>query len=134
MTTWHAYGMAEGMPRLLDLWDRHNIKVTSHMVGHAVELQPDLAKDLVARGHEAAAHGYSWTCGRIYVAGPDGSCSAAITQDEHSESFTQFVQQSPRTPAVPQPASRQAAWCPSAICRSGGTVSRQASLASAQRG
>jgi hypothetical protein len=55
MTTWHAYGMTEGMPRLLDLWDRHNIKVTSHMVGHAVELQPDLAKDLVARGHEAPA-------------------------------------------------------------------------------
>ncbi|MFN3253413.1 polysaccharide deacetylase family protein [Roseibium album] len=59
--TWYQYGMAEGMPRLLDLWDRHDVKVTSHMVGHAVELQPDLAKDLVARGHEAAAHGYSWT-------------------------------------------------------------------------
>ncbi len=53
--------MNEGIPRLLDLWDRHDVKVTSHMVGQAVERRPDLAKDLVDRGHEAAAHGYNWT-------------------------------------------------------------------------
>lgn len=59
--TWYRYGMLEGVPRLLDLWDRHGIKVTSHMVGRAVELNPELAKEVVSRGHEAAGHGQTWT-------------------------------------------------------------------------
>lgn len=59
--TWYRYGMTEGIPRLLDLWDRHGIKVTSHMVGRAVELNPELAKEVVARGHEASGHGQTWT-------------------------------------------------------------------------
>ena len=53
--------MNEGIPRLLNLWDKHNIKVTSHMVGRAVELNPELAKEVVARGHEASGHGQTWT-------------------------------------------------------------------------
>ena len=59
--TWYQYGMNEGVPRLLNLWDKHNIKVTSHMVGRAVELNPELAKEVVARGHEASGHGQTWT-------------------------------------------------------------------------
>ena len=59
--TWYQYGMNEGIPRLLDLWDKHNIKVTSHMVGRAVELNPALAKEVVSRGHEASGHGQTWT-------------------------------------------------------------------------
>lgn len=58
--TWFQYGYREGIPRLLDLWDDFNIKVTSHMVGDAVVKNPDLAKEIVRRGHEAAAHGMSW--------------------------------------------------------------------------
>ena len=59
--TWYQYGMNEGIPRLLNLWDKHDIKVTSHMVGRAVALNPELAKEVVARGHEASAHGHTWT-------------------------------------------------------------------------
>lgn len=59
--TWFDYGMREGVPRLLDLWDRHGVKVTSHMTGQAVERSPELAKEIVQRGHEAAAHGQTWT-------------------------------------------------------------------------
>jgi peptidoglycan/xylan/chitin deacetylase (PgdA/CDA1 family) len=58
--TWYQYGMYEGIPRLLNLWDKHNIKVTSHMVGRAVELNPELAKEVVDRGHEASGHGQTW--------------------------------------------------------------------------
>jgi peptidoglycan/xylan/chitin deacetylase (PgdA/CDA1 family) len=58
--TWFEYGYLEGIPRLLDLWDKYGIKVTSHMVGKAVLANPDLAKEIVTRGHEAAAHGMSW--------------------------------------------------------------------------
>jgi peptidoglycan/xylan/chitin deacetylase (PgdA/CDA1 family) len=59
-TKWFEYGFKEGVPRLLDLWDSKKVKVTSHMVGKAVERNPQLAREIVQRGHEAAAHGYSW--------------------------------------------------------------------------
>jgi peptidoglycan/xylan/chitin deacetylase (PgdA/CDA1 family) len=59
--TWFEYGVREGIPRMLDLWDRHGVKVTSHMTGQAVERNPQLAREIVQRGHEAAAHGQTWT-------------------------------------------------------------------------
>jgi peptidoglycan/xylan/chitin deacetylase (PgdA/CDA1 family) len=46
---------------LLDMFDRRNIKVTSHMVGAAVEKHPMLAKEIVQRGHEPSGHGETWT-------------------------------------------------------------------------
>lgn len=59
--TWFAYGYREGIPRLLDLWDRHGVKVTSHMIGEAARRHPELAREIVARGHEASAHGPRWS-------------------------------------------------------------------------
>jgi len=59
--TWYEYGYKEGIPRMLDLWDEFGIKVTSHMVGEAVQKNPKLARTIVERGHEAAAHGMSWS-------------------------------------------------------------------------
>lgn len=59
--TWFAYGYREGIPRMLDLWDRHGVKVTSHMIGEAAKRHPELAKEIVARGHEAAGHGPRWS-------------------------------------------------------------------------
>ena len=46
---------------MLDNWDKLGIKVTSHMVGSAVLKNPQLAKEIVQRGHEAAAHGMNWS-------------------------------------------------------------------------
>lgn len=59
--TWYQYGYKEGIPRMLDNWDKLGIKVTSHMVGTAVLQNPSLAKEIVDRGHEAAAHGMGWS-------------------------------------------------------------------------
>jgi len=59
--TWYQYGYREGIPRMLDNWDKYGIKVTSHMVGSAVLQNPALAKEIVQRGHEAAAHGMNWS-------------------------------------------------------------------------
>jgi peptidoglycan/xylan/chitin deacetylase (PgdA/CDA1 family) len=55
-----AYGHYEGIPRLLDLMDKHEIKLSSFMIGKAVETSPDIAQEIVRRGHEAAAHGRAW--------------------------------------------------------------------------
>lgn len=54
------YGVQEGIPRLLNLFDKYQIKVTSFMVGGAVDKNPQLAREIVKRGHEAAAHGKEW--------------------------------------------------------------------------
>lgn len=59
--TWFAYGYREGISRMLDLWDRHGVKVTSHMIGEAAQRHPDLTREIVARGHEAAGHGPRWS-------------------------------------------------------------------------
>ena len=61
VSKWYDYGFKEGLPRLLEVFDRRKIKVTSHMVGAAVDLHPALAKEIVQRGHEASGHGQTWT-------------------------------------------------------------------------
>jgi peptidoglycan/xylan/chitin deacetylase (PgdA/CDA1 family) len=58
--TWFSYGYKEGIPRMLDLWDKHGIKVTSHIVGEAALKNPEIAKAIADRGHEVAAHGIRW--------------------------------------------------------------------------
>src|SRR5438445_115525 len=60
-TKWYEYGFKEGLPRLLEMFDRRNVKVTSHMVGAAVEKHPALAKEIVQSGQEPAGHGQTWT-------------------------------------------------------------------------
>jgi peptidoglycan/xylan/chitin deacetylase (PgdA/CDA1 family) len=57
---WYEYGFKEGVPRLLEVFERRKVSITSHMVGLAVEKHPALAKEIVQRGHEAAAHGETW--------------------------------------------------------------------------
>ena len=55
--TFYEYGAREGVARILDLLDQHQIKMTSFMIGRAVENQPARRREIVRRGHEAAAHG-----------------------------------------------------------------------------
>lgn len=57
ISSWYAYGIQEGVPRLLDLFERRRVRVTSHMLGKAVDSYPSLAKEIVTRGHEASGHG-----------------------------------------------------------------------------
>jgi len=54
------YGVEEGIPRILDLFDKHGVKLSSFMIGQAVDKAPHLAAEIVRRGHEAAAHGRTW--------------------------------------------------------------------------
>lgn len=61
LTAGEEYGFKEGLPRLLDVFQRRRVRVTSHMVGAAVDRNPELARQIVERGNEAAAHGQIWT-------------------------------------------------------------------------
>jgi peptidoglycan/xylan/chitin deacetylase (PgdA/CDA1 family) len=58
--SFYDYGICEGIPRMLRLFDKHDVKVTSFMIGEAVDRHPEIANEIVRRGHEAAAHGRRW--------------------------------------------------------------------------
>lgn len=58
--SWYRYGANEGIYRMLDLWKKYDIKVTSHIVGTAAVKYPDVAKAIAKEGHEIAAHGIAW--------------------------------------------------------------------------
>src|SRR5215471_13885209 len=60
ITKWYDYGFKEGIPRLLEVFHRRRVHVTCHMAAGAVRRNPHLAKEIVERGHEAAAHGQAW--------------------------------------------------------------------------
>lgn len=46
-------------PRMLDLLDRHRVTATFFMMGRQVERHPDIARMVIARGHEVGNHSYS---------------------------------------------------------------------------
>ena len=50
VNSWFAYGYREGIPRMLDLWDRHGVKVTSHMIGEAVQRHQSLPRKSSSAG------------------------------------------------------------------------------------
>jgi hypothetical protein len=58
--SWFDYAANEGIQRALELFDRHGVKASSFMTGMSVERYPDIAREIVKRGHEAAAHGRRW--------------------------------------------------------------------------
>jgi peptidoglycan/xylan/chitin deacetylase (PgdA/CDA1 family) len=67
--SFYEYGVTEGIPRMLDLFDKHDIRVSSFMIGDAVDKHPELAREIVRRGHEAAGHGRRWE--RQYLLEPE---------------------------------------------------------------
>ncbi len=57
---WSAQAMRcdQQTHRLLDLFDRHDVKATFFVLGWVADRQPALVKEIHARGHEVAAHSY----------------------------------------------------------------------------
>ncbi|MDT5286712.1 MAG: peptidoglycan-N-acetylglucosamine deacetylase [Mycobacterium sp.] len=53
-----AYGPLVGVPRILDLLERHQIASTFFVPGHTADRYPDAIRSIVAAGHEIAHHGY----------------------------------------------------------------------------
>ena len=45
--------------RVMDLFDKHNVKATFFMLGWVAERYPQLIRRIVDHGHELASHGYS---------------------------------------------------------------------------
>lgn len=51
------YVLTQGMPRLLDLYDKYGVKATFFYTGHIAQLYPDVVKMAYEHGHEVGSHG-----------------------------------------------------------------------------
>lgn len=51
--------LKEGMPRLLDLYQKYNIKSTFFFTGYVAKLYPEIVKMIIPYGHEVGSHGLS---------------------------------------------------------------------------
>ncbi len=56
----YEYGSRVGIWRLLDVFDKHSVKVTFLACGLALEKNPKAAVAITRRGHEPCSHGYKW--------------------------------------------------------------------------
>ena len=57
-------------PLLLDLLDRHQVKAIFFVIGEKVRAHPDLAREVVRRGHEIGNHTHSHPAASFWCAGP----------------------------------------------------------------
>lgn len=53
------YGARVGVPRILELLDRHAVRATFFVPGHTVESFPQETEAILERGHEIAHHSYA---------------------------------------------------------------------------
>ena len=51
------YVLNQGMPRLLDLYDKYGVRATFFYTGHIAKLYPEVVKMAYDRGHEVGSHG-----------------------------------------------------------------------------
>ncbi len=69
-----AYGPLVGVPRLLELLARHELRATFFVPGYTAERWPDALRAIVDAGHEVAHHGYLHET----LTGIDAATEAAI--------------------------------------------------------
>lgn len=53
-----AYGPKQGIPRILDMLDSHQVKATFFIPGVVAEHYPEVVKEIARRGHDIGFHGY----------------------------------------------------------------------------
>lgn len=100
-----AYGLRAGFWRITSLLDQFDTRATFLFCGRAVERTPELAAYAVARGHEAACHGYRWTNHGLFA-----------SEDEEKESIRQAIQAMAKA-GCGQPEGFYGRWGPSPATR-----------------
>ena len=60
------YVLEQGMPRLLDLYERYDVKATFFFTGHIARLYPQTVRMAQERGHEVGSHGLTHEVGKAF--------------------------------------------------------------------
>jgi len=60
------YLVSQGMPRLLDLYEKYNVRTTFFFTGHVARLRPELVKMACDQGHEIGSHGLVHTVANAF--------------------------------------------------------------------
>ncbi len=70
------YVLRQGMPRLLDLYEKYGVKATFFYTGHIARLYPEVVKMAYKRGHEVGSHGLTHEVSKAFdVMPPDEQLS-----------------------------------------------------------
>jgi peptidoglycan/xylan/chitin deacetylase (PgdA/CDA1 family) len=70
------YVLNQGMPRLLDLYDKYSVKATFFYTGHIARLYPEVVRMAYERGHEIGSHGLTHEVSKAFdVLTPDEQLS-----------------------------------------------------------
>jgi peptidoglycan/xylan/chitin deacetylase (PgdA/CDA1 family) len=56
----YRYGIKAGAPRVMRLLHTYGVRATFTAAAVALERAPELAREIVAQGHEVCSHGYRW--------------------------------------------------------------------------
>ena len=57
---------SQGLPRLLDIYDKYGVKSTFFFTGHFARLQPGAVRTVMEHGHEVGSHGLSHEAGLAF--------------------------------------------------------------------
>ena len=60
------YVLNQGMPRLLDLYEKYGVKATFFYTGYIAKLYPEVVKMAYDRGHEVGSHGLTHEVGKAF--------------------------------------------------------------------
>jgi len=53
-----SYGPRIGVPKILNVLDKHDVKATFFIPAWIIEKYPEMAREVIERGHEVGYHGY----------------------------------------------------------------------------
>ena len=76
LESFFEYGSRVGVWRYLEIFENHQIQASFLVVGHALEMNPEVAKAIGEAGHEPMDHGYRW--------GYAGSLTGRAREDERA--------------------------------------------------
>lgn len=83
----HPLRVEKNTRRLLDMFDQHSVKATFFVLGWVAERTNGLVREIAARGHEIASHGYSHQL--VYNQSPDVFRDETIRSKNILEDITQ---------------------------------------------
>ena len=74
--------LVQGMPRLLDLYDKYNVNATFFFTGHIARLYPELVKMAKQHGHDIGSHGLTHEVSKAFDTMPRREQLAHLKQSK----------------------------------------------------